>query len=126
MPEYANVCENVPKSGWLAFALFHHCNPLSTWMLGYLFQCLYKTWSYGLKNYFWSLVVLFLITYHTNRFSSEDVEDNNSLLLFQESETGLVDTFSTVEDEKNLLCILLIFNGCLVTWASLKKLNLCT
>ena len=45
------ICVNVSKSAWLVFVLFPHCNPLSTWMLGYLFQCLYKTRSWSLKNY---------------------------------------------------------------------------
>ena len=37
MPEYAKICANVPKSAWIAFVLFAHCNSLSTWTLGYLF-----------------------------------------------------------------------------------------
>ena len=48
MPEYAKICMNVPKSAWMAFVLFLYCNPLSTWMCGYLFQCLYKPRSYSL------------------------------------------------------------------------------
>ena len=49
--EYAKICMNVPKSDWLAFVLFPQCNPSSIWMLGYLFQSLYKTKSNILKNY---------------------------------------------------------------------------
>ena len=49
MPEYAKIWLNVPKSARMAFVLFPHSNPLSTF--GYLFQCLYKTVSYSLKDY---------------------------------------------------------------------------
>ena len=48
--EYVKICVNVPKFAWLAFVLFPHCNPLSTWRVGYLFQCLHKTRSYSPKN----------------------------------------------------------------------------
>ena len=51
MPEYAKICINKPKSAWMAFVLFLHCNPLSTWLSGYLFQCLCETRSYSLKEY---------------------------------------------------------------------------
>ena len=51
MPEYAKIFVNVPKSVSMAFVLFPHCNPLSIWMCGYLFQCLYETRSYSLKEY---------------------------------------------------------------------------
>ena len=48
MPEHAEIYVNLPKSAWIAFVLFPHCNPLSTWMRGYLFQALWKTRSYCL------------------------------------------------------------------------------
>ena len=51
MPEYAKVCMNVPISAQMAFVLFTHSNPLSTWMYSNLFQCLYKTRSYSLMKY---------------------------------------------------------------------------
>ena len=41
---------NVPTSPWMAFVLLPHSNPLPTWTHGYLFQCLYKTRSYSLKE----------------------------------------------------------------------------
>ena len=41
----------MPKSAWMALVLFPHCNPLSNRTRGYLFQCLFETTSYGLKNY---------------------------------------------------------------------------
>ena len=50
MPEYAEIW-NVPKSAWMSFVLFPHCNSLSTWTRGYWFQCLYKTRSYSMKEY---------------------------------------------------------------------------
>ena len=50
-PEYVEIWVNVPKSAWMAFVLTPHCNPLSIWMCGYLFQCLYKTRSFSLKDY---------------------------------------------------------------------------
>ena len=34
----------------MAFVLLPHSNPLPTWTHGYLFQCLYKTRSYSLKE----------------------------------------------------------------------------
>ena len=49
MPEYAGIFQNMLKSAWMAFVLFLHCNPLSTWTHGYLFHCLFETWSYSLK-----------------------------------------------------------------------------
>ena len=50
MSEYAEICVNVPKSAWMAFVLLQHCNPLCAWLSGYLFQCLYETRSYSLKE----------------------------------------------------------------------------
>ena len=41
----------MPKSAWMGLVLFPHCNPLSNRTRGYLFQCLFETTSYGLKNY---------------------------------------------------------------------------
>ena len=51
MPEYAEICLNVPKSACIAFFLFPHCNPLSTSERGYFFQCLHETRSYSLRDY---------------------------------------------------------------------------
>ena len=49
MLEYVEICMNVPKYAWII--LIPHCNPLSIWMCGYLFQCLYKARSFTLKDY---------------------------------------------------------------------------
>ena len=43
--EYAWICPNM-----LAFVLFPHCNHLFPGTCGYLFQCLYETSSYSLKE----------------------------------------------------------------------------
>ena len=47
IPKYAWMCLNIPE--WLLF--FPHCNPLSTWTGGYLFQYLSESKSYSLKDY---------------------------------------------------------------------------
>ena len=48
--EHAEICVNMSKSAWIALALFPHCNSLYTWRCSYLFQCLYETPSYSLKE----------------------------------------------------------------------------
>ena len=49
MPEYTKICVNV-QTVWMVFVLFPHCNPMSTWTYGYLFQFSYETRSYNLTN----------------------------------------------------------------------------
>ena len=51
MPEYVEICVNVPKSAWMAFGFLSHCNPMSTWMRSYFFQCIYKSRSHSLKEH---------------------------------------------------------------------------
>ena len=55
--EHAWICLNIPKYAWMCLnvpewlLLFPHCNPLSTWTGGYLFQYLSECKSYSLKDY---------------------------------------------------------------------------
>ena len=46
-------CMNVSKSVWMVVVFFSipHCNLLFILTCGYLFQCLYKTRSFSLKDY---------------------------------------------------------------------------
>ena len=52
------TCLNILKYVWMCLNLFavcfcftSSCNPLFTWMCGYLFRCLYETRSYSLEEY---------------------------------------------------------------------------
>ena len=55
--EYVGVTQDseyawlISKPAWMAFILIPHYNLLSIWICGYLFQCLYKTRSFSLKDY---------------------------------------------------------------------------
>ena len=59
MSDYAWVCLiclNMPEYAWICLLndfcfTFSHCNPLSAWRHGYLFQHLHETRSYSLKKY---------------------------------------------------------------------------
>ena len=83
MSEYAGIYINMPKSAWMAFFIFSHCNPLSTWTRGYLFQRLHKTRTFSpeeneavfleTKNLIFSRVavsILFGFCFRLNIFTS--------------------------------------------------------
>ena len=54
IPEYASICRNTHEYAEICLTgfsfTFPHCNPLSTWMHGYLFQRLHKIRSSMKKN----------------------------------------------------------------------------
>ena len=55
MSEYGTICGIMHKSTWTASAFhlhFHFISTLSTWMCGFLFQCLLDTRSYSLKEHY--------------------------------------------------------------------------
>ena len=56
IPEHSWICGNIAwmclnLSEWFFFFSIPHCNPLFILTCGYLFQCLYKTRSFSLKDY---------------------------------------------------------------------------
>ena len=59
MPKCAKICVNVLKSAWIALGLLPHCNPMSTWMRGYWFQCLYETKKFSPVASFWFALLIF-------------------------------------------------------------------
>ena len=49
--QYARICVNMPEICLNGFCfIFPHCNSLSVWKRGYLFQCLHQTRSFSLKE----------------------------------------------------------------------------
>ena len=44
MSKYAEICVNMPKSAWMAFILFPHCNPFSTCEMKLFFMVAESIW----------------------------------------------------------------------------------
>ena len=57
LAEYVSICLNLLGYAWICLnclnslcVIFPHCNPLSTWRCGYLFQRFHKTRSFSLNE----------------------------------------------------------------------------